>query len=928
MVFAGYVAYQAFDAPPIKLGDGPTLPRYMTQPNQYRLGVVTFVSTCLLIYSLIAYFHQELLPIVGAINPELQRFIEKCMTNGSLSYPLVVIFSAAFFVSLLKFESDWNPIFLLRRVVHQWVAIPQIVSAIMIMMRDQLIVPASARSDVVDDSETQFVTISDFDKDRRSLDRHWAELCYIRRWLEGYRAQGSHFTFFNEPSFAWLQLESEFYGARDRVAPLKRGEVTDSKIFEDVAGKVDLLRRQYCRLAACFLVFKNETQKEALRDANQFGVKIALDPPRQNPLHYTSIFFAAIMIAIFFGVLLSALCWDLLHATPVDLSPDIATKWMFFALANYGMPIMVVLMLRYLGWRIDRSQPSSYLASYATIGLVAILVATVCLSIAQTIIAHLFPGQMKIESFDLRLYDNVKWSFSPAIVCIYVIYHIDRQIDPLLPNIGPSEHWGLPQRLMSCLFFGFLVAGVSMLQTLSISGSRSSWPVGKLQIVILGTTLIVGLVIALAGEFLLLPPTTSSEAGSPAPAGIAALTSESRRNWVVTILLGAMLLSGLAVGTYYGPTVGIVPQWSFVNKPMYVGERIPLTWTYEQNGSTASVHFEVESGVAGTFKRAACTAAKHHYVNHINSTRDWRVRAVIDCETFSPVSKWSQTMQVTQYDSIYRRIENKGQVDVVISASQDQDVFKWDDQGVDIALAKLIVHDLSSRMGRELKLKPRSVPWQELLPAADNASADFAISSITQTPQREMRFSIQFTDSYYCTTYALIYRAGAQEDRVRDMIAGKTVGVQRETTSWELVKNLSAGGLFGVKAFDDTESLVNALLASQIDFGVTDTSFAQSAQLDNVNRLSFKELGKNDMPLLQDEPTQQYAIAVHKGEVELLYATDETLTKAKQHGELADLFKTEAEKYEASKNFPPGSRSFGQLPWECLSKTIAGKSNE
>ena len=161
--------------------------------------------------------------------------------------------------------------------------------------------------------DTPYVTVGDFDKDRRSLDRHWAELCYIRLWLEHYRAQGSHFTFFNEPSFAWEQLQADYDNARDRIAPLKRGDVTDPNIFADVAGKVEALRRQYCRLAACFLVFKNQTQKNALRDAKQFGVTITPDVPRANPLRYTAIFFVAIMIAIYLGVSLSAMSWDLLH---------------------------------------------------------------------------------------------------------------------------------------------------------------------------------------------------------------------------------------------------------------------------------------------------------------------------------------------------------------------------------------------------------------------------------------------------------------------------------------------------------------------------------------------------------------------------------------------------------------------------------------
>jgi hypothetical protein len=212
------------------------------------------------------------------------------MTDGSLTYPLVVIFSAAIFVTLLKVEKDGNPLFVLRRVVHGWVSIPQFANAVMVMARDELLVPVEVRPAVAGDPDTPFVTVGDFDKDRRSLDRHWAELCYIRLWLEHDRARGSHYTSFSEPSFAWEQLQSDYVSARYLIARLKRGDVTDTNIFADVAGKIETLRRQYCRLAACFLVFKNQTQKNVLCDAKQFGVTITPDLPRANPLRYTAIF--------------------------------------------------------------------------------------------------------------------------------------------------------------------------------------------------------------------------------------------------------------------------------------------------------------------------------------------------------------------------------------------------------------------------------------------------------------------------------------------------------------------------------------------------------------------------------------------------------------------------------------------------------------
>jgi len=511
MAFAGYWAFEAFDTPPIKLGDGPTLPRYMTQPAQYRLGVIVYVGACLIVYTLIAYFHRDLLPLVGAVMPELHKTIEQSMTDGSLTYPLVVIFSAAIFVSLLKIEKDWNPLFVLRRVVHGWVSIPQFVNAIMVMTRDELVVPVEARAGVASAPDAPHVTVGDFEKDRRSLDRHWAELCYIRLWLEHYCAQGSHLTFFNEPSFAWEQLQADYDSARDRIAPLKRGDVTDANIFADVAGRVEALRRQYCRLAACFLVFKNQTQKNALRDAKQFGVTITPDVPRANPLRYTAIFFVGIMIAIYLGVSLSAVAWDLLQGNlhgAFTQDPDLVTWWIGYALAIYGTPILAVLLLRYLGWTIDPGQPNSYLISYATIFLIALGVSVTCLAIAIKLAGT---TQAATLPFPQLVFTRLKWGISPAVVAVYIAYHMDRQIDPLLPDIGSYEHWRLAQRLMSCVFFGFLVAGFSALPALSISVSFTAWSVDKQRTVVIGTIFVIGLIMALVGEFCLIKPKPGHE---------------------------------------------------------------------------------------------------------------------------------------------------------------------------------------------------------------------------------------------------------------------------------------------------------------------------------------------------------------------------------------------------------------------------------
>ena len=415
MVFAGYWAYEAFDTRPIKLGDSPALPRYMTQPSQYRLGATVFVGTCLLVYTLIAYFHQDLMPIVGALNPELQHTIEKSMKDGSLSYPLIVIFSAAIFVSLLKIEKDWNPIFVLRRVVHGWISIPQIANALMVMMRDELVVPVDARANVTDDPDTPYVTTGDFDKDRRSLDRRWAELCYIRLWLERHRAQGSHFTFFNEPSFAWEQLQADYYSARDRIVPLKRvkqGDVTDTYIFEDVAGKVEFAappvlpaRRLLPRLQ------ERDAEGRPSRRQTVRGDDHAGCPARESSALHRHICRNHYHRSLSRRVIVSD---ELGPAAPQTSHNGLRDRHEVDVLrpcqlrdADYGGPFAALSRLE------KRSKPAQFLPRILCDGLP-------CLALRRgrrrLAIAQMIAGQVTMDGFGQQLYKNVKWGISPAVV--------------------------------------------------------------------------------------------------------------------------------------------------------------------------------------------------------------------------------------------------------------------------------------------------------------------------------------------------------------------------------------------------------------------------------------------------------------------------------------------------------------------------------
>ena len=109
----------------------------------------------------------------------------------------------------------------LRRQVWGWVSVPELANQIKAAALNALNVPMEAREKVASDP-TNHVHVGDFEKDRTSVDCRWAELCYVRLWLMGNLKQGSHNAFFNEPSFSWQAMQSDFGEVRDRITRIKQ----------------------------------------------------------------------------------------------------------------------------------------------------------------------------------------------------------------------------------------------------------------------------------------------------------------------------------------------------------------------------------------------------------------------------------------------------------------------------------------------------------------------------------------------------------------------------------------------------------------------------------------------------------------------------------------------------------------------------------
>jgi polar amino acid transport system substrate-binding protein len=309
------------------------------------------------------------------------------------------------------------------------------------------------------------------------------------------------------------------------------------------------------------------------------------------------------------------------------------------------------------------------------------------------------------------------------------------------------------------------------------------------------------------------------------------------------------------------------------------------------------------------------------------------VRAVADTAESPkpPLSEWSVAREVTQYSSAFDRIREQGAVALYVSESDNQGIFKWVDnkgtRGFDLKLADAIRAELAAGLGKPLKpVQAAAVKWDTLLDRPRNGEADIIVASVTRKADRKQKHGIDFSESYFCTTYAFMYRASERDRALPEMLDGRTIGVQKDTTGADLAAALRRNKAFEIREYPNTETISRDIINSRIDFAITDTPFAMAEELKyknaGRNRVVYKEFGKDDFPAAfpVDLQFQEYVVVTRDGEDKLLSAINTAIAKAKRDGSLVRFLREAMAEFEESNGLvhDANDRSPGSgRPWEC-----------
>lgn len=184
--------------------------------------------------------------------------------------------------------------------------------------------------------------------------------------------------------------------------------------------------------------------------------------------------------------------------------------------------------------------------------------------------------------------------------------------------------------------------------------------------------------------------------------------------------------------------------------------------------------------------------------------------------------------------------------------------------GFDVTVSQLISRDYGK------KLKVVDMNFDGLIAALQSGSIDFIAAGMTATEER--RKNVVFSEPYYLSKQTIIVKASDKTVASVNDLKGKVVGVQAGTTG-ELFATEEIEGL-NVKSFKTGIDAALALKNGAIEAIIIDELPAQEIVRRNV-----------ELKLVDDDfYTDEYAIAVKKGNTELLNSINKTIEKIKADG--------------------------------------------
>ena len=199
--------------------------------------------------------------------------------------------------------------------------------------------------------------------------------------------------------------------------------------------------------------------------------------------------------------------------------------------------------------------------------------------------------------------------------------------------------------------------------------------------------------------------------------------------------------------------------------------------------------------------------------------------------------------------------------------------------GIDVEICRAI----AQKLGKDFQAE--TVDFDSVIPAVISGKADLAAAGITITEDRKK--NVDFSIPYVKTGIVVIYKKANPYTSV-DQLKGKKIGVQGGTTSETFVLEQLKQEPERTKS---PAEAVAALKSGRVDFVIADIDPAKNCVK-----------GEADLALSDFITSEEYAIAIRKGQPELLKTINETIAEVQADGRLAKWIKDFTEESDKLKD--------------------------
>lgn len=212
---------------------------------------------------------------------------------------------------------------------------------------------------------------------------------------------------------------------------------------------------------------------------------------------------------------------------------------------------------------------------------------------------------------------------------------------------------------------------------------------------------------------------------------------------------------------------------------------------------------------------------------------------------------------------------------IIMSTNATFEPFEYHSGGKIVGIDVDIANKVAAKLGKTLQI--RDVDFGTLPNELSSGKCDFVAAGMSVKPDRLK--NMDFSDTYFDATQSIIVLKGSPIKKRTDL-NGKTVGVQQGTTGDDYCtdeKHTSDIHVKQVKRYNKGADAISDLVSGRIDAVVIDDFPAKKFVAKNADKL---------VKLNDALTVEHYAIAVKKGNTELVNTINGVLKEMKSSGEL------------------------------------------